>query len=116
MPVALPYPDRISQGASRKKRYRVLKAQFGDGYSTTAPDGINSHVDSWDNLAYENFDATERAAVWAAFDAVGGTDYLTWQPPGYAASLKWKLMDEQVGEQPASGSLYTITFGLRQVR
>lgn len=114
MPQALPLTTRISQGSTRTRTNRVLTAQFGDGYSQEAPDGINNLVDSW-SVTYENLDNTERATLWAVLDAVGSWDYLTWQPPGYSTSKKWKVTSDGVSEQPTSGDTYTISFSLKQV-
>lgn len=81
MPTALPLPTRISQGFSRKRKPRVLHAQFGDGYSEDAPDGLNALVDEC-SITYENLTLAERNSVWAVLDAVGGWDVLTFTPPG----------------------------------
>ena len=113
MPTALPLPDKVSQQSTRTKTYRVLKAQFGDGYSQTAPDGINHTRDSW-TVYYVNCDQTRRGVIWTAIDATGGSDYFTWQPHGYPTSLRWKL-NSPVDEKPSSGSHYTISFNLIQV-
>jgi phage-related protein len=116
MPANLPLPEYITQGASRKKTYRVLKAQFGDGYSSTAPDGINNKVDSWQSITYQFLTPSERDLVWDTLDAVGASDYFTWTPPGYPpGTYKWKLTDDGVSETPASGEHYSISFELTQV-
>ncbi|WP_445322804.1 phage tail protein [Ramlibacter sp. AN1015] len=118
MPQALPFSEGetslISQGSTRQRVNRVLSAQFADGYSQEAPDGINPNYDVW-NITYVPLNASERATVWAALDAVGASDYLTWQPPGSATSKKWKVVKDSVSETPVSGDLYTVSFQLRQV-
>jgi len=53
--------------------------------------------------------------MWAALDAVGGWDYLTWQPPGYTESKKWKVTSDGISETPTSGEHYTISFNVKQV-
>jgi len=113
MPQALPLTTAISQGATRKRTNRVLFAQFGDGYDQTAPDGINALVDEW-SITYPNLTSSERTTLWSALDAVGGSDYFTWTPPG-GTSTKWKVKEDGVTEMPASGDLYTVSFSLRQV-
>lgn len=113
MPRALPLTNMISQGATRKRKNRVLTAQFGDGYSQEAPDGTNSMVDSW-SISFENLDASERSTLWAALDAVGSWDYFTWTPPGCSAG-KWKVTTDGVEERPVSGDLYSVSFTLRQI-
>lgn len=34
-------------GMNGSVKYRVLKAQFGDGYQQVAADGINNKIESW---------------------------------------------------------------------
>jgi len=114
MPVSLPLTDRISQGSGRKRVYKTLSANFGDGYSQDAPDGINSTKDTW-SIAYEGLDSTDRSTVVAALDAVGGSDYFTWTPIGAGASLRFKLTPDGWSETWQSGDLCTIAFSLRQV-
>ena len=112
MSVALPLTTMISQTSTRKRTYRVLSAQFGDGYSQEAPDGINDVVDEW-NLKYENLTTDERSTLMTALDSVGGYDYLTYAPPG--DSLKrWKISKDGVSETPKSGDLWDISFTIKQ--
>jgi phage-related protein len=113
MPQAMPLTTRVSQGSSRKRINRVLKAQFGDGYSQEAPDGTNSKYDEW-AIAFENLDSTERTTVLTALDAVGGSDYLTWTAQGDGASKKWKVKDGYT-EIWVSGTHSTINFEIRQI-
>ena len=113
MPTALPLSGMVSQGATRKRRNRVLTAKFGDGYSQEAPDGTNALYDEW-SLRFENLTTSERATLWAALDAVGSWDYLTWTPPG-DTSKKWKVTADGVTENPVSGDMYSVSFTLRQV-
>lgn len=112
MPQALPLTDRISQSSRRTRKFRVFRAQFGDGYAQTAPDGINYKVDTWE-VVYENLSSSERTTLWSAIDTVGAVDYFTWTPPG-GSSTKWKIVGE-VQETPVSGDIYTVSFNLEQV-
>ncbi len=112
MPTALPLTDLISQGSTRKRKFRVLKAQFGDGYLQTAPDGVNHQIDQW-NLIFANLTLTDRATLWSAIETVGASDYLTWTPPGDTAK-KWKIVSE-ISESPQSGDIYTISFDVMEV-
>lgn len=113
MSVPLPLTSLISQGSTRKRRNRVLIAQFGDGYDQTAPDGINSIVDEW-SITYENLTSSERTTLLAALDSAGSWDTITWTPPG-DTSKKWKVTADGVSEMPMAGDLYTVSFALRQV-
>jgi phage-related protein len=114
MSTALPLTNYISQRSFRTRKNRVLSAQFGDGYSQEAPDGTNALTDEW-SVVYENLSSTNRNTVFAALDAVGAWDYLTWTAPGDGSSKKWKVTKDGVSEQASSGSLYSISFKVRQV-
>lgn len=114
MPQPLPYPDLISQQSTRHRKNRTISARFGDGYSQERPDGINALSDEW-SITYLPLSELERSAVWSALDAVGGWDYLIWQPPGSPAPLKWKVTQDGVTESSTGGGLYTLSFTVRQV-
>lgn len=85
MPTALPLTSAISQGFTRRRKNRTLHAQFGDGYSQDAPDGINAQHDEV-SITYENLTLAERNTVWGVLDAVGGWDIVTFTPPGQSSS------------------------------
>lgn len=114
MPQALPLTSRISQGSTRTRTNRVRSAQFGDGYSQEAPDGINSLVDTW-SLTFEHLDASERALMWAFLDNVGSWDIVTWTPIGSLTQQKFKVTPDGATESPQSGDHYAISFSLKQV-
>jgi phage-related protein len=114
MPLALPLTDQISQSSARKRVYRTLTAQFGDGYMQTTPDGTNNIIDSW-NVVFENLGTTDRATLYTALNTVKGSDYLTWTPPGESTVQRFKINKEGVSEQAKSGDLWNITVGLTQV-
>ena len=59
--------------------FRVLKAQFGDGYAQTAADGINNKSRSWP-LSFTGAAATV-GAIEAFLDARGGWQSFFWTPP-----------------------------------
>lgn len=111
--VAMVLTDKISQGATRTRKNRVLSARFGDGYSQEAPDGTNATTDEW-SLSFENLNTSERATLWGMLDAVGSWGVITWTPPG-DTSKKWKVTQDGVSEMPVSGDLYSVSFALRQV-
>jgi len=112
MPTALPYPEKLSQETSRKWVNRVLSAQLGDGYTQEAPDGMNPNYDMYD-VVYIPLTEAERNMVWTAFRQVGAYDYLTWQPPGYSAAKKWKIVKDSVSES-FNGTYYFIRAQLRE--
>jgi len=112
MATALPHPELVSQSSSRARTYRTLRAQFGDGYSQRASDGINDARDTW-SVNWENVDSTEYATITAALDAVSGWDILTWTPPNEGTSKNWTIMGD-TSYTAKSGDLWDITVQLQQ--
>lgn len=119
MSAAMPLPTRISQGAMKRVKQRVLTARFGDGYFQSAPDGINSIYEEWD-IAWEYLTSTERDTVVTALLSVAATDYLTWTAPGNSTEGKYQLIPAATAqlyeEQLFSGQYYSIKIQLIQVR
>ena len=114
MSQALPLTTYISTSSTKQRKNRTLSAQFGDGYSQEAPDGTNSKYDEW-NVVYQNLIQADRDTLWAALDAVGSWDYLTWTAFGDSVSKKWKVTTDGISESIQSGNIYTVTFKLKQV-
>lgn len=89
--------------------YRVLTAQFGDGYKQTAADGINNKVQSWP-LTFSGT-ADEIAPIRNFLDAQQGYQAFLWTPPlgvqGYYKCAAHTL-------QPVEGDVYTLTATFEQ--
>lgn len=115
MPQSLPFPERIAQdGYSRDWQLRVLSAELGTaGSIQVAPDGLNPMSDKI-TIQWIPLNTDDRNAVWTTFRAVGGWDYLTWQPPGYSLTHKFLIVPGSVKET-ASGPLWVITVQLREI-
>jgi len=111
MPTALPLTTLIDQGSSRKRQYRTLRAEFGNGYEQTAPDGINAVRDEW-SISYSNLTGAERTTLVTALDTVQGWDVLTWTAPGDVTQKKWKVSEGW--SESTNGLHYTVSFTLRQ--
>lgn len=109
---ALPLPTRISQSSAGTKKYRIIKAQFGNGYQQRGKDGINNKMASW-NVLWENVTETEMDTIVAALDATNGTTNLTWTPPDEATDKKWIVSGYNIN--PLSGSIFTVTASLEQI-
>ena len=112
MPAALPYTTKIAQSSSRKRKYSVRKAAFGNGYSQAAPDGINYIKDVW-NVTFEMLTQAERDAFVVTLDSLGSWDYFTWQSFGDSASKRW-LVSEDGWSESTTGLYFTITMTLEQ--
>jgi phage-related protein len=70
-----------SYSSQLKKKPRVFKAQFGDGYAQRTADGINANPQVW-TLVWENITQATAAAIEALLDSYGGHTPFTWTPPG----------------------------------
>lgn len=89
------------QGATT---YRVRTAQFGDGYSQRAKDGLNNVYDTWP-LTFTGSEA-EIAAIKAFLDATGGATNFYWTPP---LRTQAKFIASAVVVTPLGGDNYTLT-------
>lgn len=75
-------PDSKPSGT---KTFRVLTAQFGDGYKQTAANGINNASQSWP-LTFTGRSA-DLAPIQAFLDARAGWQSFYWTPPLSAQGL-----------------------------
>ena len=113
MPQAFPFAASfISQSSTKETKHRTLRAQFGDGYEMTRPDGVNTEVIQR-SIVIENCDATEAATLRTFFRAIQGWDYFTLQFPEDTAAKKWKVVDGYT-ETPTSGVHNTFSFNIKQ--
>lgn len=75
-------------------RLRVRRAQFGDGYSQLAGDGLNVKATDW-NVTFEGTYA-EVKAIEDFLDAQQGYIMFQWTPPGAAASYWYTCTDYRI--------------------
>ena len=77
-----------SPSTGRKTAFKILAAEFGDGYSQPTPDGINhrrrSLSLSWDVLTDDQADE-----IAGFLDARGGTEPFYYTPPRENMPTKW---------------------------
>lgn len=107
--VALPYEPTFQ--SSEQFSTRILRSDFGDGYSQRAADGLNAIRRSW-NLTFNNLTATEAEALVQFFIARGGTDIIDWQPVGYGVSKKFTC--ESWTRTPIAGGYATVSANLKE--
>jgi len=82
-------PDiKTSYQVNKNTRTRVLKAEFGDGYSQRAVDGINTTKDTWD-LSWIGLSTSDADTLISFLEARGGVESFDWTPNGEAVSKKW---------------------------
>lgn len=116
MPQAMPLPTRIRQGASKTRKQKIWSADFGDGYSQRIAKGLNSIMDSWSNVGWDNLNATDLGTVMTALDAVGSVDYLTWTPATESTQKKYRVTENGVNITPKEGAYFDVSFSLDEVK
>jgi phage-related protein len=105
---ALPLQTRISQASQQSIKYRILLAQFGDGYSQRSADGINNKDETW-TIFYQALTLTEMTQVRDFLDGLKGASTFDWTATGDSTSKKWRVVDEVV-VIPLGGNLYSLSF------
>lgn len=103
-------PDRNS---TRTKEDKVLRADFGDGYAQTAPDGINNYTVKWD-LSFANYPAEDVDAITNFLDARGSNESFYWTEPFSDTPTLWKQVGPYKVSYPA-GLAKTLTVTIQQV-
>lgn len=73
------------ENSRAQARFRIRKAQFGDGYAQRASDGLNPLAKPWD-LRFRGR-AGAIAPIRAFLDAHAGVTAFLWTPPGGAEGL-----------------------------
>lgn len=90
--------------------HRAKVAQFGDGYSQAAADGINARSETWP-VSFTG-DATYAGAIRTFLDARGAYQSFFWTPPGGSQGY-YRCQQHEV---TAIGTgLYTLTATFQQV-
>ena len=79
---ALPLPGNvnISFGSEIKTTYKVLKAQFGDGYAQRSGDGLNKRQGTI-SVSIINLTVVEARVLTTFFDERGGYRSFSYQTP-----------------------------------
>ena len=91
-------------GTNGTTKFRLLTAQFGDGYAQTAGDGINNVIQSWP-LTFAGQPA-DMMNILAFLTATQGWQGFYWTPPMGVQGL-YKVAE--IGTMADTGSNYTLT-------
>lgn len=110
---ALALSDKISQSATGGVKFRIIKSQFGDGYSQRTPDGINNRLESW-NLVWDNITEADKFTLVSQFDSIGGSDYVTWTSFNGTVG-KWILGEDGYSFSLKGGNIWSVTAQITQV-
>ncbi|NID06658.1 phage tail protein [Luteibacter jiangsuensis] len=89
--------------------FRLLKSQFGDGYSQEAADGINNKVQSWPLQFFGS--GQEIDAITAFLDSHAGAIGFLWTPPRGQQGL-YKVTSYAMN--PLGGGRYTLSATFEQ--
>ncbi len=82
-------PIDPTPGLSRKTNYKLLKAEFGDGYTQTTRDGIN-HRRRQITLAWEALTDCQAWEISDFLEERGGDLDFYYTPPRESVPVKWK--------------------------
>ncbi|MCZ2897297.1 phage tail protein [Burkholderia thailandensis] len=96
--------DATVEGFGGDTALRVRKAQFGDGYTQRAADGLNNRTSKY-SLRFSD-DAVTIAAIMAFLDACGGATAFYWTPP---LRSRGRFVCETYTEPTKDGDVHTIT-------
>ena len=101
--------------------YRVLSAQFGDGYEQISPDGINNESRIW-TVFYKNLPKSEFDYVIAFLRSLKGVEPILAIAPGEYTNTQWRLVKDSlstsvtaIAHNDNSVIVRSITFSLRSV-
>ena len=98
-------------GSPMSEEPRVLRAQFGDGYSQRVADGINVAPEKW-NLRFSARTPTERDAILSFLEGQNGWQSFDWTSPRGTVG-KWVC--PRWSDTPDNAASNTVTAEFEQV-
>ena len=100
-------------GTRLKSEHRVLEAEFGDGYSQRAQDGLNAERETW-SVIFDRISDTDHDTVVAFFDArKGSVEPFLWTAPRAAGTKQYVAKNIKI--RPDNGITWTITATFQEV-
>lgn len=105
-------PIGPSPGTTRKPTFRILEAEFGDGYSQPTPDGYN-HIREELSLAWDALTEGQMQSIYGFLLGRGGTLPFYYQPAGAQTVVLWTCDDF---ETRLIDGVWKITAKFRQSR
>ncbi len=101
--------------------YRILSAQFGDGYEQVVSDGINTESRTW-SINYKNLPKDAFDAVIAFVRSLKGVEPILATAPGESIATQWRIVKDSLSSSVTGISrndqniiVRSITFQLRSV-
>ena len=108
------------EGSSKTDKTAMLLANYGDGYSQRASDGINNKKDRW-TLTFAPLGVYDWQALLNFYDtsinpttAVGVTKWFYYTAMGDSSPKKWTIDKDTWNPTPLNQSLWSVTFSITQ--
>jgi len=92
--------------------FKILEADFGDGYSQRAADGLNSKKTEW-SIVWENRENADIALLYNFLIDKLGYEAFYWTPPGESVVRKW--IARGLEKTPVSVGYSTLTTEFEEV-
>jgi phage-related protein len=92
---------------------RVLRTDFGDGYSQRAAQGINNVDKIW-NITSIPYSSSDAQTFDEFFRTHGGYTAFYWTPPGHSEPLKFTCSKWSLNGVQGSNLYYRVTATLRR--
>lgn len=108
MPIALPFPELLSQSTNHDVHTKVDVVQFDDGYADIQPSGINNRRLSI-NFKYTPLTEAQALQVIAFLETVGGHERFEFTPRLKTQSLKFRVIPDTEHHDNVA-DLYIISF------
>jgi phage-related protein len=93
-------------GTLDSPKFKILKADFGDGYTQWTREGINTVRRSL-SLSWEDMTPTQAKSLTDFFNDQGGVSPFYWTPSDETVALKWTC--DNYTDKRGQGGLRTVT-------
>ncbi|MEO9788586.1 MAG: phage tail protein [Aurantimonas coralicida] len=104
-------PCAPSPGLTDTPEVKILKSEFGDGYTQASPQGLN-HIRKVVEATWDVLDRAERDYIIDFFMERAGYQPFWFQMPHDAAATKWIV--ESWSDTVISGGFHRVTATFRQ--
>jgi phage-related protein len=98
------YP--VSYGSDVSSEAKVLQADFGDGYTQRAGDGLNNVRRTWE-VSWENYPNASIVELETFLKGQGGYKSFFWTPPNSTIAAKWSCKTWK--SKPAGFGISTLS-------
>ena len=113
--MAVDFPSNAvepSYGSKPQVEFRILSADFGEGYTQRVGDGLNTKIEKWD-MTWNNLTTGEKDVIINFLDAREGAEAFNFTMPGKSSSEKWICNRYQA--TPTNPSFFSISAEFEKV-